>query len=154
MNKKNPAEIGNSKYTQGIFNMKNPSKYIGTNMPLYRSSWEKDLMFTCDENPAVIQWAAEPFPIKYLNPVTQTIKEYWPDFLICVMKRDGSIQRSIIEIKPEKESVLEKARSKRDKLNLLINKAKWEAAQAFCNANDLIFQVLTERQLYQIGKKK
>lgn len=146
---RNPAKIGNSGYTQGEFSPKNPQKYIGRTAPVFRSSWERDCMFTFDMNPAIIQWAVEPFSIPYIHPLTGTVKQYFPDFLICFMQKDGTIRRELIEIKPAKETMVESARSRRDKVNILINQAKWAAAQKFCNANGLSFRVLTEQQIYR-----
>ena len=65
------------------------------------------------------------------------------------MQKDGTVKRELVEIKPSKESMIESARSKRDKVNILINQAKWAAAQKFCNANGLTFRVLTENQIYK-----
>lgn len=149
MAKFNPAKIGNSKFSQGTFTLTNPQKYIGSTSPIYRSSWERDYMYTCDLNPAIIQWGAEPFSIPYIDPLTGAVKNYWPDFIVCYMNRSGTIQRELVEIKPQKESLIEVAKSKRDKLNLLVNQAKWAAAMKFCNANNLTFRVLTEQQLYK-----
>lgn len=153
MASKNPAKInqGKTRYgvSQGNFVMNNPEKYIGNNPPVYRSSWEKDFMHTCDENPAIMQWAAEPFSIPYMDPVTNQKRNYWPDFLISYVKKDGNMMHELIEIKPLKESLIEKAKSKRDKLNLLTNQAKWSACNSFCKANGLTFKILTEQQLYR-----
>lgn len=145
----NPAKVGNTKHAQGTFVMKYPDKYIGNNPPIYRSSWEKDFMHTCDENPAVMQWAAEPFSIPYMCPVSGTKRNYWPDFLMSYMKKDGTMVHELIEIKPIKESIIEKAKSRRDRANLLMNQAKWSAANAFCKSKGITFRILTEQQLYK-----
>lgn len=148
----NPASIGKTKHAQGYFRMQNLQKYVGSNPPVYRSSWEKDLMFTCDLNPAVVQWAAEPFCISYFDPVTQVKRQYWPDFLITYMKPDGSLVQEVVEIKPYKQCLLENAKSRKAKMTVITNQAKWQAAQAFCDANGLVFRIMTERQLYSRGK--
>lgn len=148
----NPAKIGKTTHAQGLFIPKNPEKYIGDLKHLYyRSSWEKDLYNTCDLNPAIINWIAEPFSIPYLCPLTGVKRNYWPDVLVCYMQKDGTIKRELLEIKPLKETVVEKARAKRDKLNLLVNQAKWAAASIFCKSNNIGFRVLTEKELY--GKR-
>ena len=148
----NPASIGKTKHAQGYFRMQNPQKYVGSNPPVYRSSWEKDLMFTCDLNPAVVQWAAEPFCIPYFDPVTQLKRQYWPDFLITYMKPDGTLVQEVVEIKPYKQCLLENAKSRKAKMTVITNQAKWQASQAFCDANGLVFRIMTERQLYSRGK--
>jgi hypothetical protein len=58
----------------------------------------------------------------------------------------------VIEIKPLKEAVMERARSQRDKIMLAINMAKWQAAQKFCSANNLVFRLVTEQQLFATGR--
>lgn len=145
----NPASIGKTRHAQGYFQMKYPQKYVGKNPPVYRSSWEKDLMFTCDLNPSIIQWAAEPFAIPYYDPVTRTNRQYWPDFLITYMKTDGTLHRELVEIKPAKQCTLESAKGKKAKLTVATNQAKWAAASAFCKQYGLTFRVMTEQQLYK-----
>ena len=54
-----------SKYAQGKYQIKNPEKYVGRKFPTYRSSWEFTFCNFCDNNPAIIQWASEPFMIPY-----------------------------------------------------------------------------------------
>ena len=54
-----------SKYSQGKYQILNPSKYSGKKEPTYRSSWEFTFMTFCDNNPAVEQWASEPVKIPY-----------------------------------------------------------------------------------------
>ena len=41
----------------------------------------------------------------------------------------------------------EKAKSKRDKINLIVNQAKWAAATSFCKSKGIRFIVLTEKDL-------
>ena len=151
--KHNPAAIGNSRFSQGLFIPQNPKKCIGDlSKFIYRSSWEKDFMNTCDLNPAIMQWGSETISIPYMHPVTGTQKQYFPDFFISYMASNGAIIHECIEIKPAKESLIEKARSKRDKIQIAVNQAKWAAANIFCNANGFKFRVLTEAQMYGKGK--
>lgn len=145
----NPAKIGNSRQAQGIYTPKNPEKYMGTTLPIYRSSWEKDMFVTCDLNPAVFQWMAEPFPIQYVCPFDRRVKNYWPDLLIKYVQADGTIKSQIIEIKPFKQTNMESARGKKDKMMVQVNLYKWAYAQKFCEDNGLEFKVLTEKDLYK-----
>lgn len=146
----NPAKLSkNARQAQGIYNIKNMEKYAGVNKPIYRSSWEKDFMVTCDLNPAVIEWAIEPFPIQYQCPITHTVKNYWPDFLIKFRDVSGAIKLQMIEIKPLKQAYLEFARSRKDKLAFQVNNVKWAYAREYCKRNGIEFVVLTERELYR-----
>lgn len=150
MQKFNPAKISaTSKQAQGLYDIQNPKKYIGNNPPLYRSSWERDFMITCDTNPAVFEWAVEPFPIKYVCPLDNKVKNYWPDFIVKYIQKDGSIKSQIIEIKPYKQTMMETAKSKRDKMMVQVNMYKWAYAKQFCDENGLEFKILTEKELYK-----
>ena len=145
----NPAGINNPKFNQGVFIPKNPEKYVGDISRIhYHSSWEKDFFNTCDLNPAIMQWGSETVSIPYSCPITGKIKQYFPDIFLSYMNKTGAIVNECIEIKPAKQSLVEKAKSKRDKVQLLVNQAKWKAAGAFCKAHGFTFRILTEEQLY------
>lgn len=150
----NPASINkNSKWSQGQFHPKNPEKVIGdVNHLIFRSSWERDFFHTCDLNPAIIKWGSETVSIPYNCPISGKVKQYFPDIFLCYMNKDGNIINECIEIKPEKQSLLEKAKSKKDKIQLLINQAKWKAAGIYCKNNGFKFRILTEKSLYGKGK--
>lgn len=148
----NPAKPNpNSKYSQGTFIPKNPEKYIGTNKSVYRSSWEFDMMNTCDLNPSIMRWGSETVSIPYKCPLTGKIKQYFPDFFISYMDKNGNTINECIEIKPAKQSLVEKAKAKRDKIQILVNQAKWQAAGIFCKNNGFSFRVINEYDMY--GKK-
>lgn len=140
-------------YNQGVFQPKNPSKYVGTFPITFRSAWELTFMNTCDQHPNVIQWASESIKIPYQDPMTGKWRQYIPDFLIVYVDKNGKKHGEIIEIKPLSQTLAEKAKSKRDREALVLNQAKWAAAQAFCRRQGLTFRVMTEAQLYrQPGK--
>lgn len=146
----NPAKIGqNKKYAQGVYKITNMEKYIGGTSPIYRSSWEKDFMVTCDLNPAVLEWAVEPFSVPYQDPIDGKVKNYWVDFIIKYIDADGVVHHQVVEIKPYKQSVMSEAKSKKAKMIVMINNAKWNAARAFCEKNGLEFVTYTERELYK-----
>lgn len=148
MYKHNPAAIGNDKYRQGVYEMKNPQKYIGNNPPVYRSSWEYDFMQVCDLNPAIFQWASEPFPIQYTSPFDMKLHSYWPDFIVRSIQTNGKLKTILYEVKPRKQTMVEHAKSKRDKMALQLNAAKWQAAHEYAQAQGMDFYVVTEDQLY------
>ena len=138
--------------SKGIFVPKNPSKVIGKGSIKYRSSWELVFMKFCDDNPSVVNWGSEVLRIPYRNPVTNKNTIYVPDFIVVYVDRNNRQHAEVIEIKPLKEAVIERARSQRDKIMLAINMAKWQAAQAFCARNNLSFRLVTEHQLFHRGK--
>jgi hypothetical protein len=136
------------KYYQGFFTPKNVNKYIGKTKPMARSSWELRLMIFFDETPNILCWSSEPMFIPYFNPVKNKMSKYYPDFLVKVLEKDGKIKVKMIEVKPSKETCMEAAKSKKDKIAVIVNQAKWEAARKFCELNNMIFEILTELHLY------
>lgn len=136
-------------YHQGIYVPKNIKKYVGTKNPTFRSSWEYKMFQTLDMHPNVLQWASEPLYIPYKHPLTNTVSSYVPDLMIVWIDKHGKTRAEMIEIKPASQSYLSEARSKRDKLALCVNMAKWKSAQAFCKSRGLVFRVMTEKDLFR-----
>ena len=135
-------------YNQGVFTPKNPSKLIGNAQPKWRSSWELSMMSFLDSHPSVIQWASESIKIPYKNPLTGKQSQYVPDFLVLYQDKNGKQRAELVEVKPKKEAFLENAISKRDKVALILNTAKWGAAMAFCRKNGLVFRIVSETELF------
>jgi hypothetical protein len=142
-----------TKYSQGQYTPSNPAKYIGKWPISYRSSWELSVFRVLDAHPSVTQWASESISIPYQHPLTGKWHFYIPDLMIIFTDKTGSRRAELVEIKPAKETYLERAKSKKDKATLAINQAKWAAAMAWCHKNGLTFRVLTEDQLFKNGKK-
>jgi hypothetical protein len=144
-----------ARYSSGIFIPRNPKKYVGNKAIKFRSGWEKSFMLALDSHPMVLNWSSEPdLPIVYKNPLTGRMARYIPDFLVLWLDKNGKRRVELIEIKPAKQSILEQARSRKDKLAYLVNQAKWAAAIQFCKTQGLIFRVLNEADLFRQGKRK
>jgi hypothetical protein len=137
-----------SKYSQGRFIPKNPAKLIGKAEVTFRSSWELTVMNFLDSHPSVIQWASESIRIPYINPLTGKHSQYVPDFMILYQDKNGKKRAEIVEVKPAKEAMVENAKSKRDKVSLILNTAKWAAAMSYCRKNGMTFRILTENNIY------
>lgn len=137
-----------AKYSQGLYEVKNREKYVGKKKPFMRSSWERVFATLCDNNPAIVQWASEPFMIPYRNPFTGKNTIYVPDFLIIYMDKKGKKHGEVIEIKPKKESSMTYARSKRDVAATILNQAKWKVATVWCKAHGYKFRVITEDMIF------
>lgn len=136
------------KYAQREFFPKNPQKLVGNPRPFYRSSWEYIMMEALDAHPNVIHWGNESVVIPYKSPLDGKIHRYYPDFFVVFVDKYGKQRAELIEIKPAKEAILEKARSKRDKIALLVNSAKWAAAFAWAKKNGCVFRIMTEDDLF------
>jgi len=137
-----------SKTHSGIYDVINKEKYAGTTLPIFRSSWELVFMRFCDNNPHIEKWASEPLKIPYFNPIENKYKPYKPDFLVVYNDKNGSRHAELVEIKPAKETHLSEAKSKRDKLRLAVNAAKWMACNEYCKAHGMTFRVITESDLF------
>lgn len=143
-----------AKYANGFYEMKNPQKYVGKKQPYYRSSWELAMMNFCDNNTNIQQWASEALHINYRNPFTGKNTIYVPDFLIVYVDKNGQKHGEVVEIKPLKETMMESAKSKRDKAMVALNTYKWDAARKFCAAQGLTFRVVNESDIFHQGKKR
>ena len=137
-----------SKYTQGIFVPKNPQKLMGSSTPKFRSSWELRVMSFFDSHPSVLQWSSEAIRIPYVNPLTGKGTVYIPDFFVVYQGANGTMKREMIEVKPRKETLMEAAKSRRDKAYVVINTAKWVAALAWCKRHNVTFRVLNEDSIF------
>jgi hypothetical protein len=141
-------------YAQGIYEVKNPDKYVGNTKPRYRSGWEFTFMTFCDNNSNVIKWASEAMRIPYKHPLTGKQTIYVPDFFVIYQNKHGQRMAEVVEIKPKKQSLIEsKVANARDRAVVAVNHAKWQAANTYCKAQGLTFRVITEDDLFYNGRK-
>jgi hypothetical protein len=142
-------------FARGKYTLKNPAKYVGTKTPTYRSSWEHSFMRLCDEHPNVYQWASEAIRIPYRHPITGKHTIYVPDFFIVYMDKQGRKHAEMIEVKPMNQTTMERAgKSMGRKTQVVINHAKWKAANAYARQRRITFRVVSEEQLFHQGKRK
>jgi hypothetical protein len=142
-----------SKYANGKYTIKNPEKYIGKRAPTYRSSWEFTFCAFCDNNPAVVNWASEAIQIPYRNPVSGKQTVYVPDFIIVYVDAKQKKHTELIEIKPLEQTVMEAAKTLKDKYSVAVNLAKWQAADSWCKANNMRFRVITQYDIFKNLKR-
>ena len=76
-----------------------------------------------------------------------------PDFLIAYKDKSGQRVVELIEIKPKKQ-ILSEAKTQRDKIQGVINQAKWQAAEAFCAQKGIRFRVVTEEDIFHQGTRR
>ena len=141
-------------WAQGIYEVKNPQKYVGKHKPKYRSGWEFTFMNFCDNNKNIIFWASEAIAIPYRNPLTGKPSRYVPDFFVVYENKFGKQIAEVVEIKPKKQSLIESKASDRDRAVVALNYAKWDAATKWAKRNGLAFRVINEDQIYHQGGKK
>jgi hypothetical protein len=146
--------MSSRKFAKGTFKFKHPTKYVGTKIPYYRSSWEMSFMNMCDTNPAIQKWASEAVTIPYRDPLTNRNTIYLPDFFIQYVDKNNIIHNELIEIKPASQQILERVgKNKYNQAQFIKNQAKWAAANAYCKQNGLVFRVLNENDLFHNGSK-
>lgn len=135
---------------KGLFTPTKPEKYLGDPRKIrYLSSWERNFMINCDTNANILQWGSEEFKIQYWNPVKNKVCHYYPDFIVKYKDRHGALITEVIEIKPKKQSIITKNASTYDKLHLIVNHAKWQAAVAVCESHGVRFRIVTEDDLFR-----
>lgn len=144
-----------SKFAQGKFTLKNTEKYVGTKTPTYRSSWEHTFMMFCDNHPNIIQWASEAVQIPYRNPVTGKQSIYVPDFFVMYEDKNGNRRAEIVEVKPSSQATMEAAgKNNQNKLSVVVNTAKWQAAQIWCRRRQITFRIITEKDIFRQRQKR
>lgn len=144
-----------SKWAQGKFTLKNPSKYVGTKTPTYRSSWEWSFMTFCDNHPNIIQWASEAVKIPYRNPMTGKQSVYVPDFFVMYQDKNGNQRAELVEVKPSSQATMEAAgRNNQNKASVAVNTAKWQAAHHWSKSMGITFRVVTEKDMFRQGSKR
>jgi hypothetical protein len=142
------------KFAKGQYNLKNPEKYIGSTVPIYRSSWEIAVMRMCDNNPAIQQWASEPVRIPYRDPLTGKQTVYVPDFLVMFEDKKEKKHIELWEIKPANQQILEKVgKNPYNQAQFVKNQAKWQVATQWAKSRGMKFRVLNENDIFHTGKK-
>ena len=138
----------------GKFKPKNYKKYKGDPTKIYyRSLWERRFMVYCDNNPNIIEWGSEEIIIPYRSPVDKKVHRYFPDFIIKVKESTGQIKTYVIEVKPKRQTMEPKKKSRVTKSYIYecktyaVNQAKWKAATEFCEDRRIEFKIITEEEL-------
>lgn len=145
-------------WSQGEYEVVNKEKYLGKNLPFYRSSWEKRFFTYCDLSENVLKWGSEILIIPYYFHVDKKMHKYYTDVYMETVTRDGSIVRYVIEIKPKKEtkrptppkkkSAKAMRNYKRSLLTFEKNSAKWKSTMKYCEERKLKFKIITEDELF------
>lgn len=144
-------------WNQGVYHVVNRDKYIGRSSPIFRSSWEYTVMYFCDHNGNILRWASEFVQIPYVHPCDGKVHTYFTDFYVEFQTADGKIERSIIEVKPEKQlfKPTQQRKTKTWKIQMItymINQAKWAAAEAYCRNKGITFRKFTEKEIKALEK--
>ncbi len=146
--------MSKKEYLQGKYKPSNPEKYKGdVNNIIYRSSWERKFLYYCDTNENILEYSSEEVVIPYKSPVDNRYHRYFPDFYIKYKDVNGKIKKSLIEIKPFRQTQEPKVQKRKTKgyiyevVEYAKNQAKWKAAEEWCLDHGYEFKVLTENEL-------
>lgn len=139
----------------GLYKPVNPKKYRGNpTRIIYRSMWEKKFMIFCDHTSSIVEWGSEEIIIPYRSPIDGRIHRYYPDFYIKILTKSGNYEKYVIEVKPKRQTQKpnekpkrKTAAWKREVLTYIKNRAKWDAAEDFCEDRQMKFKILTEDHL-------
>ena len=139
---------------KSIYKPSNPQKYKGNvNNIICRSTWERKFCKWCDLTENIIEWGSEEFFIPYISPVDKRVHRYFPDFIIKVKESTGQIKTYVIEVKPKRQTMEPKKKSRVTKSYIYecktyaVNQAKWKAATEFCEDRRIEFKIITEEEL-------
>jgi hypothetical protein len=138
----------------GQFKPSNPQKYIGDYKNIiYRSSWEARVMTWLDKNPSIVSWSSEEVVVPYISPVDGRWHRYFPDFVVKVKDKNGTLKTMMLEVKPKKqtqEPIIQRRVTKRYITEVTtwgVNQAKWKAATEYCLDRNWEFKLITEDHL-------
>jgi len=106
-----------------------------------------------DNNSNILSWGSEEFCIKYISPIDNKPHRYFPDFIVKMRTRDGTLKTMVLEVKPKKQTIQPEIRKRITKqyLNEVttwgVNQSKWKAAEEYCLDRGWVFQLITEDHL-------
>ena len=143
----------------GKYKPAHPEKYKGDIRDVwYRSQLELSVMRYFDRHRDVVSWGSENTVIPYVKPTDGATHRYFPDFTAEVLDREtGEIRRLLIEVKPQ--SKLKPPKKKitragkptvwylREVAEYAVNRAKFEAAERYCQNKGFEFMILTEKEI-------
>ncbi len=146
------------KFHQGYYKIKNPEKYAGNpEQIIYRSSWEARVFSWLDNHPDVILWGSEELIIPYWDAVQNKKRRYFPDIIVKMKQKSGTIGIYVIEIKPDYQTKqpVQKRQTKsylKEMETFINNQAKWTAAKQYCTDKGWQFVIITEKSLGLLAK--
>lgn len=150
-----PASEGG--WSQGVYKVKNSRKYMSTKPPVFRSSWEYNIMYMFDTNENICRWGSEIIEVPYINPIDGNPHRYFTDFFAEFKDEKGQYKKWVIEVKPlsKLSPPKQKKRTKTWAYQMneyMINTAKWNAASVFCNKRGWEFKIFTEEEIKALDR--
>ncbi len=93
---------------------------------------------------------------KYVGLKTPTYRSSWEHAFMRLCDEHPNVYKAeMIEVKPMSQITMEMAgKSMGKRKQVVLNQAKWEAANAYAKQHKLRFRVVSEDQLFHNGKRK
>lgn len=110
---------------------------------IFRSKLEANFAFLFDSLPAVLKWNYESISVSYFLSTDKKYHQYILDFTLETI--DNKVM--LIEIKPNSKLNKNLQYTNEDKLEYIKNQSKWQAAKEYCDKNNLMFRIMTEKDL-------
>ena len=155
MSIKNIKPNHKSGFYQSYFYPKHTDKYKGEYPIICRSMLEHKFCSYLDQSSTVLQWASEPFSIKYINRWDSKEHRYYPDFIFTNQK-----DKVIVEVKPSNQLTqpkLPKRKTPRTIKNYktslkmyITNVSKVDAVRKYADRNGYKFILVTEKELKKL----
>lgn len=150
----------NKRYKGGQINPKSCKKLFESqvNKPIiYRSSYERDFIYWLERSPRVIHWGSECIGIPYQNLRDGTHHTYYPDYIMEVLKDQNDPSKGtdiiLVEIKPFNQTQTPNPCLPKDSYawnEYVRNVSKWKAAQRYCEQNNMVFKIFTEKTISRL----
>lgn len=109
---------------------------------IFRSSYERKLVYWFESNPDVKYWGSECISIPYMY-TDQHMHTYYPDYYVEMKNGD----RILIEVKPKNQTIKPDEGNTYAYETWIKNMCKWKAAKKFCEDRNIKFQILTEQTI-------
>lgn len=144
---------------KGQYTPQNLKKYIGSKLPIFRSTWELRAFISLDRNENIIKWGSENYVIPYIDETRNfETHKYIIDLFFEIKSGENQLPiKWLIEIKPFNQSITPKASKRKSPERLLSeaiivkrNHCKWNAAIKFCKAKGWHFGVYTEKGITKL----
>jgi len=73
----------------GVYKPQNLQKYIGSSLPVFRSSWELKAFMSLDRNPKILRWGSENFIVQYVDETRRNeVHRYVIDIFFEIARSD------------------------------------------------------------------
>jgi hypothetical protein len=140
----------------GFYTPQFPEKWLNPDKIQYLSLWERRTFKFLENHPNVSKIGYETIKIPYYDAIENKDRMYFMD--LEVHFKSG--KKYLIEIKPHKQTIPPEQRNKKgirknvqlsEMLLYKKNISKWKSAEKFSKDYGYIFEIWTEKKLFELG---